>query len=449
MKPFLTRLFRLISSFPRGHLLATVALFGLLSAAVILPTSDATPTAQPAVVALSLPRPASREADPEQAGTPAASPEAVAEEPAIDWREITVSPGDTLSRLLQAQGVSPGEVHRLVTADKRLAALTNIRPGDVLRVALNDDNTLAALEHQVSRIKSLHAERTEDGWSVREEEREYERQVRYAQAEISDSLFLAAQRAGMTDNLIMQLVNIYAWDIDFVLDIRQGDSFQVLYEELFLDGEQVGTGNILMAEFNNRDRKLTAFRYETQEGNTEFLDIAGNSLRREFIRTPVEFARISSRFNPNRRHPVLNTIRAHRGVDYAAPTGTPIRATGDGRVEFAGVRGGYGNVVIIRHGQQYSTLYAHMNSFARGIRTGVRVRQGQTIGTVGMTGLATGPHLHYEFLVNGVHRDPLTVKLPKARGIADNERRDFLVYANRLRNQMALHAEAFTLAQNF
>lgn len=163
----------------------------------------------------------------------------------------------------------------------------------------------------------------------------------------------------------------------------------------------------------------------------------------------MEFARISSRFNPNRRHPVLNTIRAHRGVDYAAPTGTPIRATGDGRVEFAGVRGGYGNVVIIRHGQQYSTLYAHMNSFARGIRSGVRVRQGQTIGTVGMTGLATGPHLHYEFLVNGVHRDPLTVKLPKARGIADNERRDFLVYANRLRNQMALHAEAFTLAQNF
>lgn len=445
MKLILARLTRFARCFPKGHLMACAALFGLLSAAVILPTSGATPDKQPAVRALTLPAPKVRVAAEE---TPSAPTEA-AKSQHIDWREITVSPGDTLSRLLQAEGVSAGQVHRLVTADKRLAALTNIRPGDVLRVAVDDAQQLVALEHQISRVESLHAEYSEESWAVREEKRDYERQVRYAQATISDSLFLSAQRAGMNDNLIMQMVNIFAWDVDFVLDIRQGDSLEVLYEELYLDGEQVGTGNILMANFNNRDRRLTAFRYETQEGNIEFLDIAGNSLRREFIRTPVEFARISSRFNPNRRHPVLNTIRAHRGVDYAAPTGTPIRATGDGRVEFAGVRGGYGNVVIIRHGQQYSTLYAHMNSFARGIRAGVRVRQGQTIGTVGMTGLATGPHLHYEFLVNGTHRDPLTVQLPKARGVADEERRDFLVYANRLRNQMALHAEAFTLAQNF
>jgi murein DD-endopeptidase MepM/ murein hydrolase activator NlpD len=171
-------------------------------------------------------------------------------------------------------------------------------------------------------------------------------------------------------------------------------------------------------------------------------------MRREFIRTPVEFARVSSRFNPNRRHPVLNTIRAHRGVDYAAPTGTPIRAAGDGRVEFVGKKGGYGNVVIIRHGQAYSTLYAHMRNFARGIRSGSRVKQGQTIGYVGMTGLASGPHLHYEFLVNGVHRDPLTVQLPKAQGIPEGERKAFLVHVNKLRNQLALYSDTSTLAAN-
>lgn len=441
----MTRLVQLVRCFPRGHLLACFALVAILGTALfsLTNTQAGSDTATVAPRPLELPAPTPRL----QAEVPSAA-QAPAE-PVWDWRELTVASGDTLSGLLQGEGVTPGDVHRLVTADDRLKTLTRIRPGDVLRIALDEDGKLVALEHKVSLIESLHAELTEEGWQVTEQVREFERQMRYAEATITDSLFLSAQRAGLTDNMIMQLVNIFAWDIDFVLDIRAGDSFKVLYEELFLDGEKVGVGNIALAEFNNRSRNLTAYRYETSAGDVEFLDTNGNSLRRAFIRTPVEFARISSRFNPNRRHPVLNTIRAHRGVDYAAPTGTPIRASGDGRVEFVGVKGGYGNTVVIRHGQQYSTLYAHMHRFASGIRPGVRVRQGQTIGTVGMTGLATGPHLHYEFLVNGVHRDPLTVQLPKAQGVSDQERQQFLVYANRLRNQMALHAEAFTLAQNF
>lgn len=436
----MTRFVQLARCFPRGHLLACFALIALLGAASLLPESDAD-TPDVATRPLALPAPEARVAEDATSVPPAP--------PAREWRELTVANGDTLSRLLQSQGVSSGDVHRLVTADDRLKTLTRIRPGDVLRIALDEEGKLEALEYKVSLIESLQAEHTADGWQVTEQVREYERQMRYAEATITDSLFLSAQRAGMTDNLIMQLVNIYAWDIDFVLDIRQGDSFRVLFEELYLDGEKVGVGNITMAEFRNRDRDLVAFRYETQEGDIDFLDLNGNSLRRAFIRTPVEFARISSRFNPNRRHPILNTLRAHRGVDYAAPTGTPIRASGDGRVEFVGVKGGYGNTIVIKHGQQYSTLYAHMSRFASGMRNGTRVRQGQTIGYVGKSGLATGPHLHYEFLVNGVHRDPLTVQLPKARGVKDGERQQFLVYANRLRNQMALHAEAFTLAQNF
>lgn len=425
--------------FPRGHLIASIALLGMLGGAMVLPiqgfSGEETTTRT-----LALPAPATRPTDLTELD--------VEPEDERRWIEVQVSRGDTLSRLLQSHGVSAGAVHRLVTADPRLAELARIRPGDTLLIAVDDHRELIALEYRVSRVQSLQAELSNGEWQVTEQTREYERQLRYAEATITDSLFLAGQRAGMTDNLTMQLANIFGWDIDFVMDIRRGDRFRVMYEELFLDGERVGTGNIVMAEFENRDRQLAAIRYELDNGQAEYFDPQGNSMRREFLRTPVEFARVSSRFNLNRRHPVLNTIRAHRGVDYAAPTGTPIRASGDGRVEFAGVRGGYGNVVIIRHGQKYSTLYAHMNRFARGIRSGARVRQGQTIGYVGMTGLATGPHLHYEFLVNGVHRNPLTVDLPQASGIENNQRRDFLVHANRLRNQMALHAEAFTLAQN-
>ena len=416
----------------------TLGLVGVLFVAILLPETGSTLPHHSTSLSLPLPvRDSSAEAV-----------TMVDRAPQREWHELQIRSGDTLGKLLRDQGVSAAEVHALVTSDAALKELANLRVGDIVRVDVDEAGSLRAIERQISQVEILRGEFDGIQWQAEHIKREYERQVRYAEAVIEDSLFIAGQRAGMTDNLIMQLANIFAWDIDFILDIRQGDHFRLLYEELLLDGEKVGDGAILMAEFWNRDRKVSAFRFETAEGRTEYLDPLGNSMRREFIRTPVEFARISSRFNPNRRHPVLNTIRAHRGVDYAAPSGTPIRAAGDGRVEFVGVRGGYGNVVVIRHGQAYSTLYAHMRGFASGIRTGSRVRQGQTIGYVGMTGLASGPHLHYEFLVNGVHRNPLTVQLPKAQGIPEGERKAFLVQVNRLRNQLALYSEANTLALN-
>jgi murein DD-endopeptidase MepM/ murein hydrolase activator NlpD len=427
---------RVLLQFPRGHLLISAGLALVVSLAAFLPESDASLSGT-ASRSLALPMPEqSPQTTPDQA------------EPAREWLELEVSPGDTLAKLLMAEGVTPRAIHELVTTNDTLARLADLRPGQQLRLDIAENGQLQALEYQPSDIQTLQAEYTPAGWQVTEQNRDYDRQLKYAEATIDSSLFMAGQDAGMTDNLTMQLANIFGWDVDFVLDIRQGDRFRVLYEELYLDGRKVRNGNILMAEFWNRDRHFTAFRFQRENGDVEYLDEEGNSMRREFIRTPVAFSRISSGFSLGRKHPILNKVRAHKGIDYAAPTGTPVKAAGDGKVIFAGRKGGYGNVVIIRHGQKFSTLYAHLHRFERGIRVGKRVRQGQTIARVGMSGLATGPHLHYEFRVNGVHRNPLTVPLPKARGIPDSERREFLVHAKTLRNQLALQAEAFTLASN-
>ena len=198
---------------------------------------------------------------------------------------------------------------------------------------------------------------------------------------------------------------------------------------MFVDGELIGNGNIKVARFHNQGRELTAIRYTDSQGNASYYTPDGNSMRKEFLRNPIDFARISSRFNPNRRHPVLNTIRAHKGTDYAAPTGTPIKATGDGRIIHAGKKGGYGNTVIIQHGSTYQTIYAHLSRFNRNTRVGRSVKQGQVIGYVGSTGLATGPHLHYEFLVNGVHRDSLRIQLPKAQSVPATQKDDFRQHA--------------------
>ena len=236
---------------------------------------------------------------------------------------------------------------------------------------------------------------------------------------------MAGRDAMVEDKLIMELASIFGWDIDFVLDIRENDSFKMLYEEMFLDGEKIGTGNILAAEFTNKKKTYTAVRYVDAKGDAQYFAPNGDTMRKEFLRTPIEFARISSHFNLRRKHPILNKIRAHKGTDYAAPRGTPIRSAGDGKVVFAGVKGGYGKTIIIQHGQSYRTLYAHLKGYRKGIRVGKRVKQGQTIGYVGSSGLATGPHLHYEFHVNGRVRNPVTVKLPKAKAVAKAERPRF------------------------
>lgn len=285
-------------------------------------------------------------------------------------------------------------------------------------------------------MQSVRIERSATGYSFKKEEIKPSVETRYAHGEINSSLFLAAKRAGLSHNLTMDLANIFGYDIDFALDIRQGDRFEVVFEEKTVDGKRVGTGNILAARFVNRGKTYTAVRYTSKSGTTSYYTADGASMRKAFIRTPVDFARISSRFSNGRKHPILNKIRAHKGVDYAAPRGTPIKSAGDGKVILAGRKGGYGNTVIIQHGNRYRTLYAHMQGFAKSVRSGSAVKQGQIIGYIGTTGLSTGPHLHYEFQVDGVHVDPLGLKLPMADPIAKSELPRFMATSRPLMARM-------------
>ncbi|RMF98969.1 MAG: peptidase M23 [Gammaproteobacteria bacterium] len=359
--------------------------------------------------------PATVAADPAAAaaGAVAVLPAVEPPPPPGETVRLTVRRGDSLDRLFARHDISRADLARIMQLDLAREHLRLIRPGDTISVRHEMGHVLS-LDREISLTEALHVERVEDeGYRAELKARELERRPVVASGTIDSSLFEAAAAAGVSDRLIMNLAGIFAWDIDFVLDIRRGDSFRVLYEELWRDGERLGEGRILAAEFINQGESFKAFYYEDPTGRADYYDPDGRSLRKAFVRAPLSFSRISSNFNPRRRHPKLNTIRAHRGVDYAAPTGTPVKAAGDGKVIFRGRKGGYGNTVILQHGGNITTLYAHLSRFGKP-RTGSRVRQGQVIGYVGATGLATGPHLHYEYRVNGVHQNPRTVKLPDA-----------------------------------
>lgn len=356
------------------------------------------------------------------------SPSAVA----TAWKEAIVTKGDNLSLIFARSGVSAVDLDKLMTLGAAVNTLKRIHPGQTLQLLADNSGRLQELRYEESPTLGLHVRREGDNFTATSIHRIPDRQTTHASAVIESSLFESGQKAGMTDSMTMDLAGIFGWDIDFALDIREGDRFTVIYDELYLDGERIGEGHILAAEFVNQGQVHRAIRYTDAEGHTAYYTPDGHSLRKAFLRTPVEFSRISSGFNLKRKHPILNRIRAHKGVDYAAPQGTPVKSTGDGRVVFRGVKGGYGNTVIVQHGSTYSTLYAHLSGFARTVNVGTRVRQGQTIGYLGMTGLATGPHLHYEFLVNGAHRNPLTVKFPDAMPIEARYRRDFQKQAQTL-----------------
>lgn len=348
----------------------------------------------------------------------------IEEEP--KWQEFIVKSGDSLSIIFQRAGLNDRDIYELFNESAEAKELRRIVPGQTIAFQLNGDGKLHQLHYVKDTLNSLNFTRSEDGFIAKKIERQPDIQVAFRQATINSSLFMAGKDAGMASNLIMELANIFAWDIDFALDIHRGDQFRVMYEERYLDGKKIGTGAILAAEFTNQGKTFQSVRYTNAEGASHYYTPSGESMRKEFLRMPVDFARISSHFNLNRKHPILHTIRAHKGTDYAAARGTPIKASGDGKVIFAGRKGGYGNTVILQHGQAYQTLYAHMHNFGKGIKVGTRVRQGQIIGYVGTTGLSTGPHLHYEFYVNGVVRNPMTVELPKARSIASAEKANFL-----------------------
>jgi murein DD-endopeptidase MepM/ murein hydrolase activator NlpD len=266
----------------------------------------------------------------------------------------------------------------------------------------------------------------------------------YREGIIQDSLYLSAAKAELPDKLIMELANIFGWDVDFVFDIRQGDSFSLLFEDRYLEGEKLSPGNIVAASFTNRGKTYEAVRYTNSKGLSNYYTPQGLSMRKAFLRTPLDIFRISSGFNLRRKHPIHKKIKAHRGVDYAAPRGTPVYAAGDGKVIASGYSKANGNYVFVQHGQTYTTKYLHLNR--KKVRKGQTVRQRQLIGTVGSTGYATGPHLHYEFLVNGVHRNPRTVKLPQARPIAKGEKSSFEQVTAPVLAKLAEHQQTIQLA---
>ena len=334
------------------------------------------------------------------------------------WREFKVRSGDNMAKLFQRADISPNQLAEVMESGKPAKQLKKIFPDDIIRVLTDEENHLVALRYEIDHQSYLMVERKNEELTSDVYNYKIETRTAHASGEIDSSLFLAAQKAGISQNTIMELAGIFGWDIDFVLDIRKGDRFTMIYEELFRNGEKIGDGNILTAEFINNKKSYRAVRYtnpRTQQ--EEYYTEDGSSMRKAFLRSPVKFSRISSKFTTSRYHPVLHKFRSHKGVDYAAKRGTPIRAAGDGKVIFKGKKGGYGRVVIIQHGSKYTTLYAHLNSYNKHIRTGKKVKQGQTIAYVGSSGLATGAHLHYEFRLNGVHRNPLTVSLPTAKPI--------------------------------
>jgi len=357
---------------------------------------------------------------------PKAAP-AIAQKAAVaTHKEVVVSKGDTLSTLFAKVGLPATSVHEVMTSDKQAKQFSQLKNGQILQFELSPEGNLKQLHSKLNDMESISLSRTDKGYTFTRDVSKPNVRTAYVHGVINSSLSLSAQRAGLSHSMTMDMAKIFGYDVDFAQDIRKGDEFDVIYEQKVVNGKTVSTGNILSARFTNRGKTYTAVRYTNKQGNTNYYTADGNSMRKAFIRTPVDFARISSMFSMGRKHPILNKIRAHKGVDYAAPRGTPIKATGDGKVLLAGRRGGYGNTVIIQHGDTYRTLYGHMQGFAKGVQTGSSVRQGQVIGYIGTTGLSTGPHLHYEFQVNGVHVDPLGQKLPMADPIAKSEKQRFM-----------------------
>ena len=329
------------------------------------------------------------------------------------WKVETIQRNETVGDVFSRLNLGAAELHRIVNFSEQTKGLARVFPGQKI-----------AFRQEAGKVTALQFEGDEehqvlltlDDQKIEQTLLEHQLEVRtsYASASITHSLFGSGMKAGMSDALTTRLANVFNYDIDFAQDLQPGDSFALVYEQIYRDGEKLRDGDIIAATFINQGKKFEVYRFVDEKGFVDYLSADGRSRKKAFIRTPVEFTRISSVFSPNRKHPVLGKMRRHMGVDYAASTGTPIMATGTATVKFIGVQNGYGNVVILQHPGGIETLYGHMSRFAKGLRRGSKVTQNQVIGYVGMTGLATGPHLHYEFRMKGVHRDPLSVDLPVA-----------------------------------
>jgi murein DD-endopeptidase MepM/ murein hydrolase activator NlpD len=354
-------------------------------------------------------------------------PVAEVESPEFEFKEFTVQKGDNLAKIFKRAGHSAATLHQIVNLNDATKKLTKIHPGDTLQFASNDNKQLAQLRYVLNSTDTLIVSLNADNsYNANIESKELELRSETASGTISSNFWNAAIAAGLNETQIINFADIFGWDIDFANDLRKDDSFSVIYETHYVEGEYIGTGKILAAQFVNQGQVYAAVRHS----DDNFYTPEGRSMRKAFLRAPVNFKYVSSNFNPKRKHPVTGKVKAHRGIDYAAAVGTPVVSSGNGKVIKAGYNKYNGNYVFIEHGSKYVTKYLHLHK--RKVKTGQKVKQGQLIGTVGATGRVTGAHLHYEFLVNGVHRNPKTVKLPKSNPLPNNELAKFKPYAEQM-----------------
>jgi len=365
-------------------------------------------------------------------------PVAAAREPAVYWHDEHVERGDTIGSLLARAGVDDDAAFNFLRTDPSARALYQLRPGRALHLATDDSGDLVALRFLQPSGAMLTIKRDAAAFSAETSAAPVETRVEMKSAEIRSSLFAAADDVDLPDSVTLELADVFGGDIDFHHDLRRGDRFSVVYESRFIDGEPAGAGRILAAEFENRGVTLRAYQWTADDGTSGYYSEDGHSLRKAFLRAPLAFSRITSGFTSARFHPILKRWTAHKGTDFGAPIGTPVHVTADGIVAVAGQETGYGNVIIVRHGKTYSTVYGHLSRFAPDLHAGTRVRQGDVIGFVGMTGWATGPHLHYEFRVDGEPRNPVTVALPNAEPVPEAQRARFAADMARRVAQLAL-----------
>ncbi|MEO8156930.1 MAG: peptidoglycan DD-metalloendopeptidase family protein [Betaproteobacteria bacterium] len=357
------------------------------------------------------------------------------------WREERIQRGDTVASILARLNVNDTEALTYLLQAKDVRSLYQLIPGRTIRVVTTDEGRLESLSYVNTNGRRLHVIRGESGFSSSEEVPQTEQWIMQSSGEIESSLFAATDISGIPEMVALQLAEIFSSDIDFHRDLRRGDRFSVVYEALAADGEFVGFGRVLSAEFVNQGHTFRAVFFRDDQGRNGYYTPDGRNMRKTFLRSPIEFSRVTSGFSTERFHPILKAWRAHKGIDYGAPAGTRVRVTADGHVTFSGRKGGYGNVVIVRHTNGYETLYAHLSGFGQGIRPGRRVVQGEIIGFVGSTGMATGPHLHYEFHVNGVHQNPMRLAMPpgppitaQLRSVFDEAAQPLLARLDMLRN---------------
>ena len=359
----------------------------------------------------------------------------------------TIKTGETFSHILEEYG-HYSVIRKLMENNIKLGPFNSLVAGRKI-IFTKRNEVLVDINYQLSPTRNYKLSRQADGsYEISEEILKIEKMETQATVEITDSLYLSAKRIGLSDKLIISIANIMEWDIDFAYDIRKGDHFSVIYHENYIGNKKIDDGAILALSFTNHDKDYNIVRYTDSEGHTDYYFLDGRKVRKAFLRNPLEFSYISSRFNPKRMHPILHRVRAHKGVDYAARRGTPVRASGDGRISRRQFFNGYGNTIVLQHGGGYSTLYAHLSRFADRQRIGSWVKQGQVVGYVGSTGLSTGPHLHYEFRVNGVHKNPLTVKLPDALPLAKSELPRFNEHIKPIKEKLHLLDDAYIAGKN-